>query len=99
MLPDHVIGFPRSPYFSARRFGHCRLIYEVWMSFSAESLADNNNVEQPLIPALDIVQGLLNKSRIRRLLLRFACMHLAKTIVDYKIVAATDRIRRSTYRV
>jgi hypothetical protein len=68
------------------------------MLFSAEPLADNNNIEQSLIAALDIVQGLLKGSRIRRLLLRFACMHLARTVVDYKTVAATDRIRGSTYR-
>jgi hypothetical protein len=78
---------------------NCRLIYKGWMSFSAEPLADNNNnVEQSLIAALDIVQGLLKGSRIRRLLLRFAYMHLARTIVDYKTVAATDRTRGSTYR-
>ena len=77
---------------------NCRLIYEGWMSFSAEPLADNNNVKQSLIATLDIVQGLLKGSRIRRLLLRFACMQLARTIVDYKTVAATDRIRGSTYR-
>jgi hypothetical protein len=77
---------------------NCRLIYEGWMSFSTEPLADNNNVEQSLIAALDIVQGLLKGSRIRRLLLRFACIHLARTMVDYKTVAATDRIRGSTYR-
>ena len=77
---------------------NCRLIYEGWMSFSAKPLADNNNVKQSLIAALDIVQGLLKGSRIRRLLLRFAYMHLARTIVNYKTVAATDRTRGSTYR-
>ncbi len=77
---------------------NCRLIYEGWMSFLTESLADNNNFKQSLIAALDIVQGLLKGSHIRRLLLRFAYIHLARTIVDYKTVAAIDRIRGSTSR-
>lgn len=76
---------------------NCRLIYEWWHS-QLNPLADNNNAEQSLIAALDIVQGLLKGSRIRRLLLRFACIHLARTIVDYKAVADTDRIQGNTYR-
>ena len=35
---------------------NCRLIYEGWMSLSAQPLAYNNNIEQSLIAALDIVQ-------------------------------------------
>ncbi|KAH6701277.1 hypothetical protein BKA61DRAFT_681471 [Leptodontidium sp. MPI-SDFR-AT-0119] len=77
---------------------NCRLIYEGWMSFSAEPLADNNNFEQSLVAAMDIVQGLMKGSRIRRLLLRFAYIHLARTILDCKTVAATDRIQGNTYR-
>ncbi|PVH68606.1 hypothetical protein DL98DRAFT_578750, partial [Cadophora sp. DSE1049] len=76
---------------------NCRLIYEGWVSFSAEPLADNN-FEQSLIAAMDIVQGLMKGNRIRRLLLRFAYMHLARTILDCKTVAATDRIQGNTYR-
>ena len=77
---------------------NCRLIYEGWMTFTAGSLADNNNSEQSLIAAMDIVQGLMKGNRIRRLLLRFAYMHLARTILDCKTVAATDRIQGNTYR-
>ncbi|CZT52686.1 uncharacterized protein RSE6_14041 [Rhynchosporium secalis] len=45
---------------------NCRLIYEGWMSYSAGSLA-NNNFEQSLMAAMDLVQGLLKRNRIRRL--------------------------------
>ncbi|PVH69383.1 hypothetical protein DL98DRAFT_173915 [Cadophora sp. DSE1049] len=52
------------------------------MSFSAEPLADNNNFEQSLIAVMDLVQGLMKGNRIRRLLLRFAHMHVVRTILD-----------------
>lgn len=68
------------------------------MTFTAGSLADNDNSEQSLIAAMDIVQGLMKGNWIRRLLLRFAFMHLARTILDGKTVAATDRIQGNTYR-
>ncbi|PVH68627.1 hypothetical protein DL98DRAFT_578738 [Cadophora sp. DSE1049] len=77
---------------------NCRLIYEGWLSFSAQPLAYRNNVEQSLIAGLDIVQGLVKGNHIRRLLLRFAYMNLARTIVDCKTVAATDRSQGNTYR-
>ena len=72
---------------------NCRLIYEWWIAFSAEPLADNNNFEQSLIAAMDIVQGLMKGNRVRRLLLRFAYMHLARIIRDCESVAATDRVQ------
>ncbi|CZT11783.1 uncharacterized protein RCO7_11384 [Rhynchosporium graminicola] len=72
---------------------NCRLIYEGWISFSAEALADNIDGEQSLITAMDIVQDLIQRNLIRRLLLRFAYMHLAITILKYKTVPATDRAR------
>lgn len=62
---------------------NCRLTYEGWMSpFSAQPLACNNDVEQFLIAALDLVQDLLKGNRIRRILLWLECMHLARPIVD-----------------
>ena len=77
---------------------NCRLIYEWWIAFSAEPLADNNNFEQSLIAAMDIVQGLMKGNRVRRLLLRFAYMNLAKTIRHCKSVAATDRVQGNACR-
>ena len=77
---------------------NCRLIYEWWIAFSAEPLADNNNFEQSLIAAMDIVQDLMKGNRVRRLLLRFAYMNLAKTIRHCKSVAATDRVQGNACR-
>lgn len=63
-----------------------------------EPLSCKNSVDTSVIAALDAVQELLKGNRIRRLLLRFALIHLAWVIDAYKAAAAADRVQGTVSR-
>jgi hypothetical protein len=63
-MADFLINKDSISYF----LNNCPLliIYEGWILFLIQPLVHNNNIEKPIIAALDIVQGLLKGSRIHR---------------------------------
>jgi hypothetical protein len=78
---------------------NCHLIYKDSDTFAAQRTGVcKDNVELSIIAALDTVQDLLKGNQIRRLQLRFAFIHLAWAIDDYKTVAAADRVQGKVSR-
>jgi hypothetical protein len=69
------------------------------MSFASRKLVVcRSSTETSVVAALDTMQYLLKGKRIRRLLLRFALIHLVWFIDSHKAVTATDRIQGKVTR-
>lgn len=73
---------------------NCRLIYESWVPTDVKPrLVCNNSIKDSVIAAFDTIRNLQKETKIGRLILRFAYVHLARVIDSFRESAAKDRIQ------